>query len=391
MGRKKVNLTYIENQTARKVTYNKRIKGFLKKAEELSILCKVEVASVFYSSYHDEPMVFPNSEVVTNMFTKFRALPPLVQSKNMVTVEKHTKKLIEKNKKNLWKLEKENYIKELEIMMNKIVEGEAIPTDLHPNDFNNLIYVMNQNLTKIRELEEKRANKEGSTSNASQPITGPMVHDGTNVEGPPEGAPISVTPLVTPSMFSGGTNFERPRSPLFFSDVDPKWLVPTMSPSTDLFPSLDNIPEQLFHQEAPLRTPPQMVPLVDPSWIPPFSSFSSQTFSPIIPQVYSSIPQDLKGAPVMPPPIHTVSIPSPNPSPMMSSPMYTPVFPPPTPQIDPSMNISSISASMPMNNYQNYSIDFPQNSTSSEWIDWNDDNIPRQSTCLGQEGVVSKC
>ncbi|MCD7448310.1 hypothetical protein HAX54_040751 [Datura stramonium] len=131
-----------------------------------------------------------------------------------------------------------------------------------------------------------------------------------------------------------------------------------MAPSTVPFPSLDNVPQQMFHRVAPLRTPPEMVPLVDPSRIPPFSLFSSQTFSLIIPPVYSSILQDLRGAPAMPPPILTVSMPSPMPSPMMASPVSTPVFPPLTPQVDPSMNISSISASMSMNNYQNYSIDF---------------------------------
>ncbi|MCE3215376.1 hypothetical protein HAX54_002149 [Datura stramonium] len=362
--RTKVNLTYIENEAARKVTYNKRIKGFLKKAYELSILCNVEVVSVFYSSYNDEPVVFPNREVVTNTLTKFRALPALVQSKNMVTIEKYTKKMIEKKKKNLRKLKKENYIKELEIMMNKIMEGEAIPTDLHPNDFNNLMYVMNQHLTKIRELEKKRANEEGSTPNAFQPINGRMIHGGTNLEGPTEVAPVSMTPLVTPSMFSGGTNFERPRSPLFVPDVDPKWLVPTMAPSTILFPDLGDVPQQLFHREAPLETPPQMVPLVDPSRIPPFSLFSSQTFS--------SISQNLRRDPVMPPPLSTVSMTSLMPSPMMASPMSAPVFPPVT---DPSVNISSISAPMSMNNYQNYSIDSPRNPTSSEWIDWNDDYV----------------
>ncbi|XP_049395361.1 MADS-box transcription factor 6-like isoform X1 [Solanum stenotomum] len=49
MGRGKVELKRIENQTNRQVTFSKRRNGLLKKAYELSILCDAEVALLLFS------------------------------------------------------------------------------------------------------------------------------------------------------------------------------------------------------------------------------------------------------------------------------------------------------------------------------------------------------
>ncbi|MCD7470362.1 hypothetical protein HAX54_010152 [Datura stramonium] len=349
MGRKNVKLTYITNKTERKVTYQIRQKGFLKKAQELSTLCGIEMTSVIYSPYTIEPVVFPNREDAINTFTKFRALPRLVQSKHMVTGDEFTKKMIAKMEKELQKIRKKNRTKEIKIMMNEVVKEKDIPTDLPSIDINDLIFMLNQHLNQICEEKRKRVDGEGSTSNASQPTTGPMVHGRTNLEGSIEEDPVSMVPLVTPSMVPVGTNFERQRSPLFAPDMDSNQLVSIVAPLPVLLPTLTKVPQQLFHLKAPLRTPPQMVPFMDPSWIPLFSLFSSQIFSPIIPQVYSSIPQqmDLRRTPIMTPPIPTISMASLMPSLIMASPMSTPVFSPMT----------------------------PQNSTPSEWIDRNSDNV----------------
>ncbi|KAF3645938.1 Gamma carbonic anhydrase like 1, CAL1 isoform 1, partial [Capsicum annuum] len=49
MGRGKVELKRIENQTNRQVSFSKRRSGLLKKAYELSILCDAEVALLLFS------------------------------------------------------------------------------------------------------------------------------------------------------------------------------------------------------------------------------------------------------------------------------------------------------------------------------------------------------
>ncbi|CAJ2647402.1 MADS-box protein SVP-like [Trifolium pratense] len=50
MAREKIQIKKIENATARQVTFSKRRRGLVKKAEELSVLCDADVALIIFSS-----------------------------------------------------------------------------------------------------------------------------------------------------------------------------------------------------------------------------------------------------------------------------------------------------------------------------------------------------
>ncbi|GMN45520.1 hypothetical protein TIFTF001_014717 [Ficus carica] len=65
MGRGKIEIKRIENSTNRQVTFSKRKKGILKKAEEISILCDAKVLLIVYGP-HGKMLDFcsPNSSYV---------------------------------------------------------------------------------------------------------------------------------------------------------------------------------------------------------------------------------------------------------------------------------------------------------------------------------------
>nr|XP_023911257.1 floral homeotic protein PMADS 1-like isoform X1 [Quercus suber]XP_023922130.1 floral homeotic protein PMADS 1-like isoform X1 [Quercus suber] len=50
MGRGKIEIKRIENQTNRQVTYSKRRNGIFKKAQELTVLCDAKVSIIMFSS-----------------------------------------------------------------------------------------------------------------------------------------------------------------------------------------------------------------------------------------------------------------------------------------------------------------------------------------------------
>jgi hypothetical protein len=50
MAGEKIKIKKIDNVTARQVTFSKRRRGLLKKAEELSVLCDAEVALTVFSA-----------------------------------------------------------------------------------------------------------------------------------------------------------------------------------------------------------------------------------------------------------------------------------------------------------------------------------------------------
>jgi len=114
---------------------------------------------------------------------------------------------------------------------------------------------MNQNLKKICELKIK-ADEEGSTSNASQPISRSMVLGGTSLErsttplSAHSDGPVSLVSLVSPSTVQTRTNSQGLISPLLVPAVDPIWedtVAPLTIPSS---PSAEML-ENLFHPQSP--------------------------------------------------------------------------------------------------------------------------------------------
>ncbi|XP_049390437.1 agamous-like MADS-box protein AGL80 [Solanum stenotomum] len=359
MVRKKVKLAFMENSTERRVSYRKRQKGFLTKTHELNTLCDVEFSTLVNSPYHNEPELFPNHEAATGMFTKFIDLPEEKRSKNMKTHEKITEKRIEKIEKELEKVRKENKKMEYTNQMYGLLNDEEMPNSRHPEDLNDLCYVINKNLKLINDGIKAKTHEEGSTSNAPQPTAGPMDSGGTSFDmswaplfAPVDAPVLSEIPLLISSTVPSRTTFERPRAPLtLVPDLTPTSMIRLTAPL--MVPT--NTPAQIPQFMSPLRTPPQMVPLVDLSQVP--SLLSSQRY------------------PEMAYPILPTTMAYPMPSPMITPPMSNLVFPPTAPQIDPLMNIPSMSASVPMVNNVDASLGIPHSPSFSKLLSLNDDEI----------------
>ncbi|KAK4716692.1 hypothetical protein R3W88_015030 [Solanum pinnatisectum] len=198
MTRNKVDYAFIEDNSKRKISYNKRLKRLLKKSDELKTLCDVEVATVIYGPYKNEPYTFPNNDVVHNTFIKFKELPTLDISKNMVTREDFTLQRIKKLEEQLQKVRKENRVKKMTNEMYEVFERKTIYVDINPSYLNDLRCVIKKNLKQVRELMIKEADGEGSTSNAPQPIFEPMVPSRNNSEGPRDHSPRLFSQMFPP-------------------------------------------------------------------------------------------------------------------------------------------------------------------------------------------------
>lgn len=70
MTREKIRIKKIDNLTARQVTFSKRRRGIIKKANELSILCDADVALIIFSAT-GKLFEFSSSRYVYFHFIKF--------------------------------------------------------------------------------------------------------------------------------------------------------------------------------------------------------------------------------------------------------------------------------------------------------------------------------
>jgi hypothetical protein len=62
MGRKKINITRINDERTRQVTFTKRKFGLMKKAYELSVLCGCEIALMIFNS-NDRLFQYASSDI----------------------------------------------------------------------------------------------------------------------------------------------------------------------------------------------------------------------------------------------------------------------------------------------------------------------------------------
>ncbi|XP_058782044.1 agamous-like MADS-box protein AGL80 [Vicia villosa] len=150
MTRKKVKLAFIENDTARKTTYNKRKKGLLKKVDEISTLCGIDACAIIYGPYDPQPEIWPSSSGVEKVLTKFKAAPEFDQSRRMVDQESFLKQRIGKAEKHLKRQWAENKEKETTMLMFQCLNARnVVQSDMSKGDLNDLSCMIDHNLRKI--------------------------------------------------------------------------------------------------------------------------------------------------------------------------------------------------------------------------------------------------
>ncbi|KAK7387297.1 hypothetical protein VNO78_27996 [Psophocarpus tetragonolobus] len=151
MGRTKVNLEFIANDTKRNTTYMKRKKSLLKNTEELSTLCGIEACAIVYGLNDVEPEVWPSESGVQNVVQKFRSIPQWQQSMNMANQKSFVEKSIMKGNEKVRKLAEDNKKKEMSMLMFECFNtGMVQPySNMNMADLNVLSSVIDQNLEDI--------------------------------------------------------------------------------------------------------------------------------------------------------------------------------------------------------------------------------------------------
>ncbi|KAH7856076.1 hypothetical protein Vadar_032475 [Vaccinium darrowii] len=152
MAKKRITLTRIANNSARKATLINRRAGLFKKTKELSVLSDVKSCAVVYSPGEAEPAFFPSYEVVRGMFEKFLSMSPVERSQKMVTHERYLTQRIASEIKRNDRAKKKNDMKEAQEDMNKIYEGSL---DLGELDVERLKKLRVLVVDKLKDIEER--------------------------------------------------------------------------------------------------------------------------------------------------------------------------------------------------------------------------------------------
>ncbi|XP_057517422.1 agamous-like MADS-box protein AGL80 [Amaranthus tricolor] len=150
MARKKTKLAYIENPTTRRTTCRKRVKGLLKKAGELKILCDIDVCVIIYNSKNDQiPVVWPSSEAeAKRIISEYQLRSEFYQSQRKVDQKSYVQQYVNKVIEKLTKLQRKNREMEMKNLIGQLFLGKAIE-EVQPFDIVDLLSAIDDKLKMV--------------------------------------------------------------------------------------------------------------------------------------------------------------------------------------------------------------------------------------------------
>ncbi|KAK3227237.1 hypothetical protein Dsin_007099 [Dipteronia sinensis] len=151
MTRKKVNLSLIVNNNARKASLKKRTVGLLKKVSELSTLCGVKSFVIIYSPDDRQPVMWPTRPEVQEILARFHNMPEMERNKKMENQETYLQKRVKKLQEQFNQQQKKNIEMEVSNLMHIVYEGNGLD-DLNVTDLRSLVRFADEK----RKLIERR-------------------------------------------------------------------------------------------------------------------------------------------------------------------------------------------------------------------------------------------
>ncbi|KAK8632933.1 hypothetical protein V6N13_073312 [Hibiscus sabdariffa] len=169
MTRRKVELAWITNQSARRASLKKRRVGLLKKVLELTTLYGIKACLVMYNPGEQEPMTWPSLDEAKELIKKFYFVLELERSKRTMTMEIYMTEKLSKVQNDLTKLNMKNKEAGVGQYMLQIHHGKMMD-DFNAHELEALIWFRETRRTILRKRVE-------FYKQVSYPLAGPSEGD----------------------------------------------------------------------------------------------------------------------------------------------------------------------------------------------------------------------
>ncbi|XP_006344958.1 agamous-like MADS-box protein AGL90 [Solanum tuberosum] len=154
MATKRLRDTRNYSENVRNSILDRRETSLFKKAEELSILCDVEVAIIIFRLGKIQPITWKSTILAQDVLTRYLSFIEVKRLEKLVTHEDYLQKKVDKKEEQISKLEKMNEAKEMEILFNQLVEGKSID-ELDAREMKGLLKVFAAKLAKLDERKKE--------------------------------------------------------------------------------------------------------------------------------------------------------------------------------------------------------------------------------------------
>uniref|UniRef100_K4DD49 MADS-box domain-containing protein n=1 Tax=Solanum lycopersicum TaxID=4081 RepID=K4DD49_SOLLC len=112
MATKRLRDTANYNENVRNSILDKRVTSLFKKAEELSIVCDVEVAIIIFRPGKIQPITWKSPSLAQDVLTRYLSFIEFKRLSKLVTHEDYLQKKVDKKEEQISKLEKMNEMEE---------------------------------------------------------------------------------------------------------------------------------------------------------------------------------------------------------------------------------------------------------------------------------------
>ncbi|KAE8796017.1 Agamous-like MADS-box protein AGL80 [Hordeum vulgare] len=121
---KKATLGYISDDSTRRSRYKKRLKGLMKKADEMATLCDVDTCVVVYGEDEAAPVVFPSPAAkAVGILKEFNGMPELGHCKKTMDQEGLLTQRIARLREQIDRSRRECHDSEIRYLLQKIMQG----------------------------------------------------------------------------------------------------------------------------------------------------------------------------------------------------------------------------------------------------------------------------
>ncbi|CAL0334748.1 unnamed protein product [Lupinus luteus] len=185
MARKKLDRTYIANDSKRNATLKKRRNGLMKKINELTTLCGIEACAIISTPDDLQPEVWPSHSGVQRVLYKFSRIPEMEKSKKMFNQENFLSQSIIKAREQLRKLRNENRKKEMSLLMFKCLSSENSANNLNMTNLSDLSWMIDLTLKEIEQNITRNQPQQDAlvTTNGGEAMKGENAPLDSHVQG----------------------------------------------------------------------------------------------------------------------------------------------------------------------------------------------------------------
>ncbi|KAK3227243.1 hypothetical protein Dsin_007105 [Dipteronia sinensis] len=226
MTRKKVNISWIVKDSARKVSLKKRTVGLLKKVSELSTLCGVEAFVIIYSPDDSQPVMWPTRPEVQEILTRFNNMPEIERTKKMENQETYLKERVSKLEEQFDQQQKKNMELKVSNLMHNVYEGNSLD-EMNVTDLESLVQFVNEKRTSIKMKLELR--QQASLSFNSLLVAPPSF---SHLAPAPDQAPVLVPDQMAPNF--GESDYDHHENAPLESSQCEQWFIDIMSTADNI-------------------------------------------------------------------------------------------------------------------------------------------------------------